>query len=92
MIVPPVPEMATAALPSPKDPIVPPTEMGTDPLLVAASVTVTTATTPSAMVVEFIPDAKQTVAPGPVLHWIVLPAAVRAGPAATLTEVTLAAA
>lgn len=88
VMVPPVPEMATATLPFPKDPIVLPTEMGTNPLLVGANVAVTTATMPSAIVLEFTSDVKQTVAPGPVLHWIVFPAAVRAGPAATLTDVT----
>ena len=91
VMVPPVPVTATA-VPSPKDPIVPPTEMGTDALLMGESVTVTTATTPLAITVEFRPDARQTVAPAAVLHWTVLAAAVRTGPAATLTEVTLAAA
>ena len=68
VMVPPLPETATA-LPSPKDPIVLPTEMGTDPLLVAeASVAVTTATTPLPITVEFIPVAKQIVDPVPVLH------------------------
>ena len=87
VMVPPVPVTATA-LPSPKDPIVLPTEMGTDALLVEESVAVTTATTPLAIMVEFMPDAIQTVAPVAELHWMVLPAAVRAGPAATLTDVT----
>ena len=89
-MAPPAPETATA-LPSPKAPIVPLTETGTDPLLVlVASVTVTTAATPLPIVVEFIPDAKQIVEPVPVLHWIVLLAALSTAPAATLTEVTSA--
>jgi hypothetical protein len=90
VMVPPVPE-TTTALPFPKDPIVLPTAMGTDALLVGVSVTVTTAATPLAIVAEVKPDAKQIVAPVLLLHWIVLAAAVRTGPAATLTEVTLAA-
>ena len=68
VMVPPLPETATA-LPSARDPIVPLTEMRTDPLLVAeASVAVTTATTPLPITVEFIPVAKQTIDPVPVLH------------------------
>ena len=54
------------------------------------SVTVTTAAVPLAIAVALLPDARQMTEPVVFLHMTVLPAAVRADPAVTLTEATSA--
>jgi hypothetical protein len=55
-------------------------------LLLGERVAVTTAMTPLATAVAFIPDDRQTKVPTPELQLSVSPAAVRAGPAEALTE------
>jgi hypothetical protein len=65
------------------------TPMGTEAVLVLeASVTVATATTPPAIWLEFIPLARHIAVPLPLWQEIVFPAAVRADPAETLIEAT----
>ena len=88
-MLPPVPETGDEE-PSARAPIVPPIEIGTDELLPEVSVTVTTAATPLAIALALLPDARQMTEPVPLLHRTVLPAAVRADPAVTLTEATSA--
>jgi hypothetical protein len=90
VIVPPLPD-TIATLPLPVAPIGLLTPTATDPLLVlAARVAVATATTPLAIDVAFIPVARHFTLP--LLFWqeIVLPAAVSAALAVTLTDVTSA--
>src|SRR6266567_4714861 len=66
------------------------TEIVTEgPLVAAASVTLTCATTPLLIVVEFTPNARHINDPFPGLHEIDLPALVSAVPATTLREATL---
>jgi len=62
----------------------------TDALLVELKVTETIATTPLAIVLVFIPDVRHVSVPEPVTQFRLLPAAVRAAPAAALIEVTSA--
>jgi hypothetical protein len=87
VMVPPVPETAKA-LPS-ANAARSPSANGTVELLVAESVTLTTATTPLPMELAFIPEATHIVDPLVVLQLIVFPAAVSAGPLAKLMAVTL---
>ena len=90
MMVPPAP-VTDRAVPSAKTPVMFPAAIGTDEVPGAeASVTVTAATTPSGIAIEFIPTAKHVNDTGAALQFSVLPAAVRAGPAAILTEGTSA--
>jgi hypothetical protein len=86
VMVPPVPD-TVVALPSGRAPMTSTIPTGIDALLVkAASSTVTIATTPLPMELEFIPVARQTMEPLVVLQVTVLLAAVRTGPVAVLTE------
>ena len=64
------------------------TDNGTAPEAAAVNCTDTLATTPLAIVVVFMPVSTHIVEPEPGLHWIDLPAATAADPAATLTEAT----
>jgi len=90
LIVPPLPE-TTARFPSPKAPNGVVTATGTEPVLVlAARVAVATATTPLVIGVEFIPVARHFTLPLPFWQTMLLPTAVRADPAETLTDVTSA--
>ena len=85
---PPVPETA-AEVPSAKTPTVLAIEMGTEELLVdEARVTVTTATVPLPIVLEFMPATRQVVDPLVALQLSVLPGAVRADPAVRLMAAT----
>jgi hypothetical protein len=86
-IVPPVPETAIA-VPSAATPTRPLTDSGTLEPLVAASVTATVATLPLPITLLFMPLARHVVDPVPPLQRTVFPAAVKAAPAVTLTEVT----
>ena len=90
LIVPPLPDTAIE-LPSASAPIV--LLMGTEtaPLLLAATVAVTTATTPLPIVFPFTPDARHVTDPLVELQFSVLPAAVSAGPATAPTEVSASA-
>ena len=75
------------AVPSGNTPIVVLTAIGTEALLVdAASVAVTTATISLAMVVEFMPTARQVKDPFAALQLMVLSAALRASPGSILKE------
>lgn len=58
-------------------------------MLVAESVTVATATTPLLIALAFKPEVTHFIDPLAVLHVIVFPAAVRAGPTPKLMAVTL---
>jgi len=89
VMVPPLP-VTGVAVPAARAPIVPLTEIGTDELPPEVSVTVTTAAVPLAIALALLPDARQMTEPVPLLHRTVLPAAVRADPAVTLTEATSA--
>ena len=60
-------------------------DIGTLDPLVAESVTATVARTPLPITLLFMPLARHIVDPVPLLQRIVLPAAVRAAPAVTLT-------
>jgi hypothetical protein len=85
---PPVPEVA-AEVPSEREAMVPETEIGIDPVLVAeARVTVTTARTPLATALLFIPVARQIICPVRAVQLRTLPAAVAAAPGAALMAVT----
>ena len=66
--------------------------IGTDELPPEVTETVTTAAVPLAIALALLPYAIQMTEPVRLLHRMVLPAAVRADPAVTLTEVTSAAA
>lgn len=89
VIVPLVPVTAKA-VPFDADPIKLPSVRGTDGPLPAESATVTTATTPLPIPFAFMPEATHIAEPLAVLQLRVFPAAVKAGPAAKLTEVTFA--
>ncbi len=89
VIVPLVPETAKP-VPSAADPIRLPSVNGTDEAVPADNATVTTATTPLPIPFAFMPEATHIAEPLAVLQLRVFPAAVRAGPAAKLTEVTFA--
>ena len=84
-MLPPVPEIAIAE-PSAEDPTTLLISRGTVAPLVAESWTATTATTPLPMRLAFMPLARQVNDPLPELQVMVLPAAVKAAPADTLTE------
>ena len=64
-------------------------DRGTAPLLAVESWTLTTATVPLLTVLLFMPLAKQVSDPVPELQVTVLPAAVKAAPAETLTAAML---
>ena len=68
-----------------------PIEIDTERLTVGAIVAESTATTPVLIVAEFRPEATHVTVPLPGLQLMPLPAAVRAGPAATEKETILAA-
>ena len=87
LIVPPAPVTA-AEVPPGSDPITLLSGSETVAPLVADNVTVATATTPVLMVLAFNPLATHVTNPAPGLQFRVLAAAVRAGPAAMLTETT----
>jgi len=83
-MVPLLPE-TVAAVPSARTPEVLPIDMGTDgPVVEEARVTLTTATVPLLIAVEFMPTARQVMEPVAALQVSVLPADVKAGPAETL--------
>jgi hypothetical protein len=84
-----VPETATP-FPFASDPTRLPSARGTDELLVAERVTVTTATTPVPITLAFMPSAMHIAVPLVALQLRVFPAAVKAGPAAKLMAATLA--
>jgi hypothetical protein len=85
-MVAPVPNTAVS-VPSGKAPTRPLIEIGVDVSIAAsATVIVTTATVPLAIVVAFMPAATQVTDAAAVAHVTDLPAAMRAGPAATVTE------
>ena len=90
VMVPPVPEraMADPLLSTPNSLLI---EIDTEPLAVGAIVAESTATTPVLIVAEFRPEAMHVTVPLPGLQLMPLPAAVRAGPAATEKETILAA-
>jgi hypothetical protein len=87
LMTPPLP-VVVVGVPSDKAPTVFKTASGIVKLLVDDNVTVITAATPLPMVWEFRPAATQVVDPTIVLHVSVLPAAVRTGPAAIVSEAT----
>ena len=86
-MVPPVP-VSEIAVPAEVAPTTLAVDTGTLGPLVAESLTATVATTPLPITLLFMPLARHIVDPLPLLQRIVLPAAVRAAPAVTFTEVT----
>lgn len=85
-IVPPVP-VTGVSMPSGKALIRPLSDTGIEVSVAPeVSVRVTEATLPLAMVVAFMPEVTQMVEEDRLVHETDLPAAVRAGPAATETE------
>src|SRR5579872_338740 len=85
VMVPPAPDKLSA-VPSGRAPRAFVTEIGTEALLVGVRVTVTIATTPLVMMVEFIPEMRHERDCAPAEQVTVLPVAVAAGPAVTATE------
>ena len=85
---PPVPEI-DAAFPSGRDPSRLLIGIGTELLLIGVRFTVTTATTPLPIGPAFMPLARQVIEPLAELQFTPFPAAIRAGPAAVLSELTL---
>ena len=89
VIVPPFP---VTAIPVPlgSAPREPFTEIGTvEPLAADPNPTVTVATVPLLIAVTFMPIAKHVSVPVPALHVRLLPAPVKAGPAATVIDAIL---